>query len=453
MNRTNRLADALKEAFGHSEDYQCVPVKLGHAAGWLCYLSSMTDSAFMTEHVMLPLVRYGRREEGQTTFDRMEDLKMTCFAALSPRWDNDRVKAVEDLSQGCAVLILGDDERGLILDVKKLSARGIEEPTTQTVVKGPKEGFTESAQTNISLIRRRLLDKQLRTEKFTLGSRSRTPVYVVYLNGEADETVLRRLREELQHVKTEAMFDSGSLERHLQPKGLALFPTLYSSERPDAVCGSLCRGKIAIIVNGSPFVLIVPALMNDFFKSPEDQYQWFAFGVFTRALRYLSFFISLMLPSLYVAAINFQQELIPTTLLVSIAAQRESIPFPAAIEVLLLEGTFEILREAGTRMPRVVGQAISIVGALVLGEAAVQAGIVSNILVIVVALTAISSFVSPVYSFSTNVRLLRFALIIMASLFGVFGVILGAAFLMIHLTRLHSFGVPYVRTLGEGDGS
>lgn len=246
-----------------------------------------------------------------------------------------------------------------------------------------------------------------------------------------------------------SLFDSGSLEELFRPDGIQLFPTALNSERPDEICASLLDHRIAVIVNGSPFLLVVPAIMNDFFRSPEDRYQWIVFSTFVRYIRYIAFFFALCFPALYVAVTSYHQELIPTTLLTSIAAQREGIPFPAVIEIFLMEITFELLREASTRMPRIVGQSISIAGALVLGEAAVQAGIVSNINVIVVSLAVISSYVAPIYSFGSNIRLYRYALIIAGSFLGLYGVILGCAFLMIHLSRIETFGVPYLTSFSK----
>lgn len=206
----------------------------------------------------------------------------------------------------------------------------------------------------------------------------------------------------------------------------------------------LLEGKAAILLDGSPFVLVAPTVMIDFFQSPEDYYQPYYMGSFIRMVRYLSFFIALMLPAFYLSIITYHHELLPTQLLISLAAQREGVPFPAVVEVMMMEITFEIIREAGIRMPRAVGQAVSIVGALVIGQAAVEAGIVSNTLVIVVALTDLSSFASPVYALAVAVRILRFILILLAAVFGLYGMVLGLIIMVAHLASLRSFGVPYL---------
>lgn len=444
VRSADQIRTYLKHVFGDTNDLVVVSIRVGPYEGLLCYLSTMTSSDFMMNNIIRPISLYRMEREEKPAAEVVEELREQYFGGLTGELLFGLDELSNRLTVGNAALFVHHAEALLILDVKSLNSRSVEEPSTQTVVRGPKEGFTESAQTNMSLIRRRLLNDKLRFERHTVGTQSGTSVYLVYIEGGIDAEVLRKARARLSRSKAAGLFDSGSLEEMLRPRTFSLFPTVYSSERPDAICALLLENKMAIIVDGSPFILAVPAVMNDFFKSPEDHYQWFAFGTFSRLLRYVSFLFSLFIPSLYVAVSTYHQELIPTVLLTNIAAQREGVPFPAVIEIMLMEVTFEIIREAGTRMPRVVGQAISIVGALVLGQAAVEAGIVSNILVIVVALTAISGFVAPVYTFGTNVRLLKFGIIMLASIFGLYGVILSASFLLIHLVRLESFGYPYL---------
>jgi len=450
--RIDAIKQQLQRRFGQTTDLMLVPIRIGSRQGLLCYLTTMTNTTFLTETVTTPLLQ-AYRQGGLADADRgLDAVRELLFGGLTTRLLDDPQPLPVLLTQGYAGLLLDGEPLMLMIDVKELEKRPISEPTTQNVIKGPKEAFTESADTNMSLIRRRILNERLRFEKYVVGSQSQTPVYLAFVEGEADERVLRDIRDCLQGSSMVSLFDSGSMEQLFRSRRGLLFPTLYNSERPDSICSCLMDKRVALIVNGSPFVLVVPALFSDFFKSPEDDYQWFLLGSFIRVLRYLAFMLSLSLSALYVAATCYHQELIPTLLLTSIAAQRIGIPFPAVVEMLLMEMTFELLREAGTRMPRLVGQSISIAGALVLGEASVQAGIVSNITVIVVALTAIAGFVSPVYSFGANIRLFRYALIILGSLFGLYGVIVGFAFLVVHLTRIETFGIPYLSPLARLGG-
>jgi len=258
---------------------------------------------------------------------------------------------------------------------------------------------------------------------------------------------LNEVRNRINKIRIDSILESGYIEELIQDEPYTLFPTIYNTERPDSVSAGLLEGRIAILVDGTPFVLLVPALFIQFFQSPEDYYQRADISSLIRILRYVAFFLALLTPSLFIAITTFHQEMIPPALLISIVAQREGIPFPALIEALIMELTFEILREAGVRMPKAIGTAISIVGALVLGEAAVQAGLVSPAKVIVVSITALASFISPSYNLAMTVRILRFIFMLLAATFGLFGVALGLLTMLLHLCSLRSFGIPYMYPL------
>jgi spore germination protein KA len=267
------------------------------------------------------------------------------------------------------------------------------------------------------------------------------------MNSIVNQTVLKELKDRLNDIQVSAIFDSGNIEELITDKTFTFFPLALNTERPDSAAANIMDGKIVILVDGSPFALIVPAVFVNFFEISEDFYQPLYLGSFLRFIRYLSFMIALITPSVYVGVLTYHQELLPTSLLLSIIAQREGVPFPAVVEVLLMEITFEILREAGIRMPKAVGQMVSIVGALVIGQAAAEAGIISNIMIIIMAITAIANFVSPVYSFSSASRLIRFMLIISAACLGLYGVFLMLILMVAHLCSLRSFGIPYLSPL------
>lgn len=446
LYRNEELKRLLQSRFGRSADLSIVPLRIGHASGWLCYLTTMTNPVFLMDHIVKPLMLAHQQRLFSDSDDPFDVLRRQLYVGLATKLEDDPSLLPGLLTQGYAGMMLDDRENWLMIDVKQLETRPISESTTQTVIKGPKEAFTESAETNISMIRRRISNEHLRFEKYEIGAETNTHVYLCYIEGGADESILTQIRERLNASKLNSLFDSESLEEILSPGRGLLFPVVYNTERPDAICTCLLSRRVALIVNGTPFVVVLPALLRDFFQSPEDRYQWQVLGLTTRLLRYLAFLFSLCLPAFYVAITCYHQELVPTLLLTSIAAQREGIPFPAVIEMFIMELTFELLREASTRMPRIIGQSISIAGALVLGEAAVQAGIVSDITMIIVALTGVAGFVSPVYSFGANIRLFRYALILLGSILGLYGVIVGCAFLMIHAARIETFGVPYLST-------
>jgi spore germination protein KA len=266
----------------------------------------------------------------------------------------------------------------------------------------------------------------------------------VYIKEVANDKIVEEVHKRLDNIDIDGILESGYIEELIQDETFTPFPTMINTERPDIVAAGLLEGRIAILVDGTPFALLLPALFVHFFQASEDYYQRFDIGTLLRMLRYLSFFLTLLVPSVYVAATTFHQEMLPTPLLISLAAQREGVPFPAVVEAMMMEVTFEILREAGVRMPRAVGQAISIVGALVLGEAAVQAGIVSPVMVIVVSITAISSFVSPTFNMAIATRIIRFIFMLLAATFGLYGIAVGLLAMALHLCSLRSFGIPYM---------
>lgn len=357
-------------------------------------------------------------------------------------------KLLNKLLSGYAIVLIDGFSTGLAVDSKGWENRGVTEPSSETVVRGPKEAFNENIRINTSLIRRKIKDPNLWIESKRIGRRTETDIAIVYIKGVANDKVVKEVHERLDRIDIDGILESAYIEELIEDNVYTPFPTMLNSERPDVVAALLLEGRIAILVDGSPFVLVVPALFINFFQANEDYYTRFHVSSLLRTLRFLAFFLALLTPSLYIAVTSFHQEMIPTTLLISIAAQREGIPFPAFIEALIMEITFEILREAGVRLPRAVGSAVSIVGALVLGEAAVKASIVSPVMVIVVSITAISSFVFPSYNIAISIRMLRFLFMILGSTFGLYGISLGLIAMNLHLCSLRSFGIPYLSPLG-----
>lgn len=349
----------------------------------------------------------------------------------------------DSVVSGDTVLLLDGVNKGLVICTKGWDDRGVQENSVQMTVRGPHEAFTENIRTNTALIRRRIRDRGLWLQTFSIGRVTKTDVAIMYIQGIVDEKVVEEVRSRLSQIDTDSILESGNIEEWIQDKTFTPFPTIYNTERPDTIAANLLEGRVAILVDGTPVVLVVPVMFIQFLQSPEDYYQRSDFGLI-RMLRLMSFYISLLAPSLYIAITTFHQEMLPTTLIISIAAQREGVPFPAAVEAFMMEGIFEVLREAGVRMPRAIGSAISIVGALVLGEAAVQAGLVSPAMVIVVSITAITSFVFPAFSISIPVRTLRFVLMALAASFGLYGIFVGQIAILLHLCSLRSFGVPYM---------
>ncbi|NMB36221.1 MAG: spore germination protein, partial [Firmicutes bacterium] len=297
---------------------------------------------------------------------------------------------------------------------------------------------------NTSLIRRRIRSPNLWIESMEIGDLSKTEVAFAYIKGLAGEEMLGELRSRLKRIELDGILASGYIEEFISDNPCSLFPSILSTERVDRVVGSLLEGRVAIFVNGSSFALVLPADFGLFLQAPDDYFEPFPLGAFIRFLRYISFFIALFLPGIYVAVLTFHPELLPLPLLVRIQAAREGVPFPVVAETFFMEAVFEILREAGVRLPMIVGPAVSIVGALVLGDAVIRAGLVSPGTVIAVAFTAIASFTAPSFNFGLAARILRFVMIILGAIFGLLGIQFGLLVLLIHLVSLRSFGYPYM---------
>lgn len=342
---------------------------------------------------------------------------------------------------GDTVLLVDGYTKGLIVSTKGWDKRSVTEPQTESVVRGPREGFTENFRTNTALMRRRLKSPQLRMDHMTIGVKTLTDICLVYIDGVAVPKIIEKLKYRLEHLKVDSILDSGYVEEYIEDAPLSIFPTVAYTEKPDVAAAKVLEGRIAILVDGSPFALTVPMLFIESFQTAEDYYGRAIYASIARLTRYFAYFISVFGPAIYVALTSFHQELIPTTLLFTIAAAREGTPFPSFVEALLMVFAFEILREAGLRLPRPVGQAVSIVGALILGDAAVSAGVVGAPMVITIAITAVCGFVVPEQNETSAI--LRLISLCAAAVLGGYGLALVFLGILVHLASLESFGVPY----------
>ncbi|WP_262686095.1 spore germination protein [Paenibacillus baimaensis] len=350
----------------------------------------------------------------------------------------------DGLLSGSSILLIEGCAYGLSVGTKQVKARTVEEPNVQSVVRGPREGFTEVLSWNTAMLRRKINSRHLWIEFFKIGTVTQTEVALVYLNNLVSDDLVNEVRSRINQIDIDAVLESNYLEEFLQDQRYTPFPTIYNTERPDVVAAGLMEARIGVMVDGTPFTLLAPALFTQFFQSSEDYYQRSDFATLIRLLRFVCLVIATLTPSLYIALSTFHQEMIPTTLLYNLSGQREGVPFPALIEALIMEITFEILREASVRMPKTIGQAISIVGTLVVGQAAVEAGLVTAGMVIVVSITAIANFVIPAFNMGITARIIRFCLMLVGGTFGLFGIFMGIILLVIHMCSLSSLGVPYM---------
>ncbi|WP_426449835.1 spore germination protein [Paenibacillus sp. S-38] len=349
---------------------------------------------------------------------------------------------------GDTALFVEKNNKALLMGIRGAEKRSIAEPETESVIRGPREGFTEALRTNTAMLRRKLKTPHLKMKSMTIGRESNTSIVVTYLEDIAAPSVVDEVVGRLQKINIDAVLETGYIEEFIQDSAYSPFPQIQYTERPDTVAAALLQGRVGIMVDGTPFVMLVPFVFVEILQASEDYYERFQIATLIRWLRYLFLFLSLLTPALYVAITTFHQDLLPTTLLLSVAAAREAIPFPAVIEALIMEITFEALREAGIRLPKTIGSAVSILGALVVGQAAVQAGIVSAPMVIVVSITGIASFTIPRFNGAIAVRMLRFPILIVASIFGMYGILIMLMLILGHMASLRSFGVPYLSPIG-----
>ena len=431
-------------AMGQSADLTIDEIKIAETDGMLFFLESMIETALLKETFMNKKMFQTKQEFDLTTKEGLTAFCQQEFGGSGFQFVQTVDEVVTAMLNGSIAIAIKTCSFFITIEMGNTQYRQVSEPTSQTVIRGPKDSFVESLSTNQSLIRRRIRNKNLYFEEFIIGNETQTKINLVYVKGIANEEIIEEIRTRLNKINVSAIFESANIEELIADKTLTVFPLALNTERPDTVAGNIMEGKIGIIVDGTPFVLLVPVVFTDFFVSSEDYYHNFFVSSFIRILRYVSFMIVLIIPGAYVGLLTYDQEMIPTNLLISIIAQREGVPFPAVVEVFIMEFTFEILREAGIRMPRAVGQTVSIVGALVVGQAAAQAGLISNIMIIIVAITATANFVAPVYSLATATRMLRFVIIIISAFFGLYGVLLGLIVMVAHLASLRSFGVPYL---------
>ncbi|WP_379162112.1 spore germination protein [Paenibacillus sp. sgz5001063] len=420
------------------------------------YIDGLTDKEIVNEFLSHAMSFQTVHEEDQKLSTGQDVYKYMKENALNPG-KGESVTTMsglfEALLSGNTIVLIEDMAEAISGNTSGGEVRPVSEAGTQVSIRGSKESFTETIGVNISLVRRKIKNPNLWVEPMTLGAVTQTSVALMYIHGIVNEDNLQKLREKLQEIRVDSVLESGYIEQLIEEKGYSPFPTLFNTERPDSVAGNILDGRIAVFVDGTPFVLVAPTTFFMFFHTVEDYYQRFDISTMIRLLRFMCLLISMFGPAIFVAALNFHQEMIPTPLLINLASQREGVPFPAFVEALMMEVTFEIIREAGIRLPSQIGQTVSIIGGLVLGQAAVQAGIVSPAMVIVVSLTGICSFTTPAFNMALSVRLLRFAIVFVAAFMGLYGIAILALILIAHLCSLRSLGVPYMSPMAPFSSS
>lgn len=441
--RIENVFKSINEMSGKSSDIVTRTIKIAQKKIGYIYLESVSSDDKISDFLVRGLTFDARN----TNFNLFNEI----FEQLKNTISNSKLKISEDyedlfyyLASGFTAIFIEGIDKAIVVETRQKLDRGVVEATTEAIVRGPKDSFTENHNMNIGLIRKRIKDSKLWFQEIIVGKRTKTKVTISYLSDVVDETSISKIKKKIQKINIDGILDSGYLREFLTDSKFGDFPRMISSERPDLACSSLLDGKIVILVENSPFVLIIPGLFVDFFHASEDNYQLPLNVSATRILRFLGFFLTILTPALYIALTTFDIKLIPSQLLISLATQRQGVPFPTAVEVIIMLTTFEILRECDLRMPKQMGASVSIVGALVLGDAAVAAGIVSPIVVIIVAITSIGGLLFTDVDVINSIRLWRIIFIIAASLLGLIGIVIAGFIFISRLASIDTLGISYL---------
>jgi spore germination protein KA len=443
----------LKEIFNNCSDIVFKNITLNNqnaTKALLIFTEGITNKELLDSGILTPLLR--ESDFDPKAGEDLLDIISNKIVNIGDIVTNNNIEfAVKGILTGNVVLLVEGVSKAISLGIPKWEMRSIEEPPTEPVMKGAREGFTETLKVNTSLLRRRIVSPKLKIVEITLGRYSQTRVNICYVEGIAKEKLITEVKERLERIDIDGVIFLGKIEELIEDNYITPFNLIMSTERPDNVASAILEGRVAILTDTVPFCLLVPVSFFDHFVSIDDYGNKFIFASLLKLIRYLALFFTLFLPALYVSAISYHPEMIPTVLIISILAQREGVPFPAVFEAFIMGVVFAILQEAGIRMPRHLGQAISIVGALIIGQSAVEAGLISPFMVIVIALTGVSSFVLPAPELTDGILIFRLFFLIGAAFWGVYGVIMVFFSMLIHLSSLRSFGYPYMAPVGPTD--
>jgi spore germination protein len=437
----NINVNIIKKILGNSADLIVRKSSIGIIENQfaMIYIKGLVNEEQVNNNI-LRILELNKKDIQTNLFDAVYE-EMIALAEINKSKKLDEV--VKTLLNGDTVLLIDEYDQAILLGTSGGEYRAIEEPQSESVIRGSRSGFVENLKHNLALLRREIKDPNLRIDMLEIGKHSNQKIAVCYIEGQAKTEIIDEVVRRLKTFNIDFAPDSGFVEQWIEDSNLSPFPQILDTERPDRVAYNLLKGKIGVIVEGSPFALLMPITIGDSLKSIEDYNQRWLISTALRLLRFVSFYMTLFLPALYVALVSYHPELIPTQLLFTITASREGLPFPSLVEALIIVLFYEILQEAGTRLPRKIGQTIGIVGGIVIGEIAVQAGIVTPLMVIIISLTAISAFTLPNYSLAIGLRVIRFGAIFAATALGLYGIILIFITIHIHLANLKSIGIPY----------
>lgn len=433
--------DAMEMYFHDCADIKKKQMNLGKNQDVPCYLTFIEVSVDMGTAALGETLKYLNR---LTKEEMIETLERNALGISDATYFKTIEEAVDGLLTGETILFVDGFTKAVKIPDDGYPHMGITEADSEKVIRGSNEGFCDSVKQNAALIRKRVRSPKVKVRQVKAGVRSNTNVYLVYVEDLARPELVREMEKRLGNFKIDGVLDSGVIEQLTEKKWYSPFPQFQTTQRPDRAAMSILEGRVVVLSENSPVALILPTDYNSFIRTSDDYYNRFEIATFGRILRYLASFFSMTLPGFYLAVTNFHTQILPTTLLFAFAKARQGVPFPAVVEVLLMELSFELLREAGVRLPGAMGNTIGIVGGLIIGQAAVEANLVSPIVVIVVAFTALCSFAIPNEEFATAFRILKFFFIAVCAWIGYFGMLAGLLAVLTHLSQLKSFGIPYL---------
>ncbi len=407
----------------------------------IVYIGGMINTEVVNENIIQPVLRNNLSEDIDVN-NLLEALMKKVIVSNNVKIETDTNNMVSSIISGDTIFILEGYDKGLVIGSKGWEKRSIAEPESSKVVRGPREGFTESLMVNLSLVRRKIQNPDLKFKFRELGERTHTSICICYMEGLALGEILNELEQRLNKIKIDGILDSGYIQELIKDAPYSPFETVGAFERPDVVASKLLEGRVALFVDGSPFVLTVPFLYVENFQASEDYYNNYIFANINRIIRGFTAVTSTIIPAIFLSLVTYHQEMLPTPLLLSISSSREGVPFPTAVSLFIMLFIFDVLREVGTRLPSPIGQAVNIVGTLVLGQAAVQAKLVSAPVVIITALTGITTLINMNLIGSTIV--FRTVYLLGASLLGIYGVLMCVIIMYLHMMSIRSFGIPYM---------
>lgn len=418
----------------------------------LAFIDGLIDINKVDDYILKPLfdfIQETRSVDEKSLLDHIESgLLHHAFQEIR----ENLLDCVKDMLNGSVALVFDQAKKAVTLDTKGSEGRSITEPTGENIIKGAKDAFIEDIRTNTATIRKKIKTHNLIIEQTKVGKQSRTEVAIVYMKGITNRHIVEEVKKRLDGIQIDNVHQLEVLEENIIDNRNTVFPQIIYTVRPDKFCANIAEGRVGLVIDGFPVTYIIPGSLDTFLQAPEDYSQNFIISSIIRAMRYILVFVTLFLPGFYVSITTFHHEMIPTELALAITASKEGVPFPSFVEVIFMLIAFEVLIEAGIRLPKTIGQVVSIVGAVVVGQAAVDARLVSPAVVVIVAITAISSFTMPNQDFSNALRLWRFIFVLISSVIGLFGLSLGGIVLMNHFASMETFGVPYLSPYVGQDG-